>query len=519
MKLTDYNKLGQPAQNTQSSDPITGAIRGGSNLLRDFGLGAIPTIGSGVFEAGRAGLGALQGENAYKSGGAWGVDNNGQGQIQDPFMSDKQLSNYSTPMGAAKEAVGNTAGLASWAIPMGKGAELGSKLIPGVSKGARIAQNVLGNSLAGAGVSGLQTLSQPGATPQSTASNMGLGALINNLIPGAAGTLKLAGKGPNWLAGNIGKTVANVNERKAMPAIDVIQQAFGGRGVSTEGDRALAHPDLEALLKEHNITLPPGTSPDVFLQQMKAAQPKVQAKLEPLLKNESATVDNIRNIIKQNISDFAPNDRKFLSSLPPKVQDLVNTNANNIDLNTLNEAVKSLGKVANFGGQNLTAKDQFAQETWKNLKDLMSSELDKSSNASVKQLNGQHEFLLNGIKNTNTYRKNGYPDGWLSKSLAEMKRATGGLSSLRENELAMRTLGAGAITGTQFIPGIPEPLKLALQAAEASVVAPYAIPELGPAMQKAWGGVGSALQKPANSPNLMKVLQQLGVRLPGMIGQ
>jgi hypothetical protein len=180
----------------QSTQPggITGAVRGGSDLLRSVGLGAIPTIGSGLFEGGRAIAGAVQGDNAYKPGGVWSTDANGQPNIQDPFMSEKQLGNYSSAQGGATEALKNSAGLASWGIPFGKIGLLGKLGLVGDTSPLIAKLLGTGAEFAGKGAvrGGLIGSSQPDATPGSIAGTAALGGIAEPL-------LALLGKGGGLL--------------------------------------------------------------------------------------------------------------------------------------------------------------------------------------------------------------------------------------------------------------------------------------------------------------------------------
>lgn len=89
---------------------LAATIQKGGDIMRSIGLGAIPTIAGGVYEAGRAGYQALGGKNAYLSE---------EGQFKEnPFLSQQRLTNIADK--PVMEATKNTAGLASWAVPAGK---------------------------------------------------------------------------------------------------------------------------------------------------------------------------------------------------------------------------------------------------------------------------------------------------------------------------------------------------------------------------------------------------------------
>lgn len=98
-------------QNQQSQPQgITGITQQASGLIRSLGLGAIPTIAASIYEGGRAISSAMGNKDAYfnaKTGET----------VQNPFATEADLNKFSNPASATGEALKNTAGLASWAIP------------------------------------------------------------------------------------------------------------------------------------------------------------------------------------------------------------------------------------------------------------------------------------------------------------------------------------------------------------------------------------------------------------------
>ena len=81
--------------------------------------------------------------------------------IQNPFLSEESLEKIQKH--PFKEALKTTAGLASYAVPFGKGGAVASKLAPGLGKLAPLAAKTI---IPGATSGALFEAGQPGATPQ-----------------------------------------------------------------------------------------------------------------------------------------------------------------------------------------------------------------------------------------------------------------------------------------------------------------------------------------------------------------
>lgn len=125
------------------------------------------TIGGGAFEIGRFGASLVPGigDKAYIRASGKTVEN--------PFLSQKELGKYgSDPLGAILDQAKASAGVASFAVPFGKGASFASKaLIPGAKVG------------------GLQALSQEEVTPESVVGGALTGAAGAGLFRGATNLL------------------------------------------------------------------------------------------------------------------------------------------------------------------------------------------------------------------------------------------------------------------------------------------------------------------------------------------
>lgn len=173
--MTDWVKMAQTNQgsgNSQSSSqPQDNLIQKGSDLFRALGLGAIPTIGAAAFTGGQAISQAMGNKNAFYN------QQTGQ-NVQNPFATDQELSKFSTPVGAAGEAVKNTAGLASWGVP-----EINA--LKGAGPLTDILASVGNHAIQGAGQGALGAVSQ-GANPVEGA---GIGAVVNPALTGAGNLL------------------------------------------------------------------------------------------------------------------------------------------------------------------------------------------------------------------------------------------------------------------------------------------------------------------------------------------
>lgn len=92
------------------------------------------------------------------------------------FMNEEELQRASNVGTAALDTAKSTAGLASFAVPVGRATSVLGKTVPGLSKG-----------FGGVGIGTLFEAGQPGATPGSIATSGVLGGIAGRLLPGILG--------------------------------------------------------------------------------------------------------------------------------------------------------------------------------------------------------------------------------------------------------------------------------------------------------------------------------------------
>lgn len=158
------NSQGAPQDNRTGSQQV-------SDIFRTLGLGAIPTIGAGVYEGGRALSSMLGNKNAY-------VDQNTGQVVQDPFATTEELGKFSTPQGGATEALKNTLGMASYAVPE-------TEILSGGGILKNILAGVVNKGVQGAAIGGLQSASQG----QNISTGALTGAALNPLFAGAGNAI------------------------------------------------------------------------------------------------------------------------------------------------------------------------------------------------------------------------------------------------------------------------------------------------------------------------------------------
>jgi len=145
--VTEYQSLKAktttaPVQQPIQSDPEAmvkkslsqkvgeGAINIGKSLVKPF-VQTGKTIAGAGFEGVRAVKSAMGDKNAYV--------NQETGQVkQNPFITEEELAGARdlSPEGIARKQLGASAGVASWAVPFGKGANIVTKAaLPGAAVG------------------------------------------------------------------------------------------------------------------------------------------------------------------------------------------------------------------------------------------------------------------------------------------------------------------------------------------------------------------------------------------------
>lgn len=184
-------------------------------------------IAGAGFELGRAGLSALGNKNVY-------VNQETGEEVANPFKTRQELEQFDPNSGGnvlkaiLEQGVKPSAGVASWAIPFGKGANLASKVL-----------------LPGAGVGGLQAFSEE----DSTLGSVGKGALYGAggaaLLHGVLGLGKAAVKG---LTGKLPERMMNKTFKE--PIKELRSSIKGGETLGKKAlDRGVKGASDEAIYK------------------------------------------------------------------------------------------------------------------------------------------------------------------------------------------------------------------------------------------------------------------------------
>lgn len=120
-----------PQYKPLASKPAGGFIK---SIVQPF-INTGKNIGGAGYELYRAGKSALGDQNAY-------VNQQTGKTVQNPFLNEEELTKVSQPLSLSKgsalrQQVGDSANIASYAVPFGKGANVATKaLIPGAAVGA-----------------------------------------------------------------------------------------------------------------------------------------------------------------------------------------------------------------------------------------------------------------------------------------------------------------------------------------------------------------------------------------------
>lgn len=149
------------------------------NLLSGIAKPFVDTgknIGAAVYEGGRALDSAAGSPVAHAMGSMNDYQDKTGNTINDPFLSQQDTENYHTnPLGQILNQAKDSANIASYAVPFGKGANMLTKtLLPGAVSG------------------GLQGVSQQNVTPSSLAGSIGMGAAGAGVMGGLAKILGIA---------------------------------------------------------------------------------------------------------------------------------------------------------------------------------------------------------------------------------------------------------------------------------------------------------------------------------------
>ena len=481
MKLTDYNKLGQPAQNTQSDQ--TGKTK------YDW----LPAVG------GIAGMGIMSGQFAK------------EGEMFNQILSGQ---NPMTPQNAEKQT---GAGLEQSLYSLIPGGSEAGGIVGNLTKPiiGRAAERLAGGAAVGAGTQAVRnvTSGQP-VTKDLGAQGVATGAL-NTIIPGISKALNIPSRTIQGLGSTALNSANRILENKGTPMLDAISHLFGTTSIGQQGGKSFIAPEVSAFIKEHNIPIPPNENWLGIKPAVQEAQKSIEAKLQPLLTPISTSIEGLKtSILDFNKNKFAPGDRGFQKTLPDSVQKLMSTNATNVDLYTLKQAQRDLGQVANWKDPQHTPLDKFAMQTYNDIGNLIESQLTRPENAMAKALNDQHKIAINLKSNIKDLEKQKIlPEYIKSASRAAAKSQTG-LSQERLAGLAIHSIPFVAAAGAQVIPGVPPELK-ALAGLGAGA---YGLAEFGPHLNPELGAkIGQTMKNtPQVGAGVEKLLQQLGVRLPSL---
>jgi len=237
------------------------------------------------------------------------------------------------PLGAILGQGKASAGVASWAVPFGKGANFATKAL-----------------LPGAAVGGLQSFSDPNATPESVAGGAFTGAAGAGILRGATNALGkvpgLVGKGSNKLSDQLVKGQYNVLPKDAAKLkIGQTTKELADYGFRNIKDVAKVAP---------KVTGDTGVITDLTRRAVGEAQPVELGGLAKLAKNlvadkpviEQNAGNKFVNLIKRSISSVG--GENVVGGNPTKVHDLIMTlegEAADLSAGNASKADKALSSV------------------------------------------------------------------------------------------------------------------------------------------------------------------------------
>lgn len=516
IKLSDQKNKLQPQPGGGIEDFLPGAlgIAGGmAGHVLGVPLGDIETgspLGSMALGAGLSGLGGGVGEairQVFRSTQGKGFDT---GQILK--SGGEQAAYGAIPGGEELKALKNVPQITRFVGPIAE------KGLSGIA--ARTAARTGTGYLGGATAQGIENIGSQ--KPQDQNSTGVVTGAINALMPGVTNTLGIPGGIVRGL-GTIAKNSAErAIERKNIPAINAIQRLFGKEAIITGGGKSSVSPDVQSLIDKYNIPLPPKGNISEYKPALDNASKDIENQLKPILSRANTNYSQeIRPLLYNNAETFF--GTTSLADVPPQVKrvmlDTANlgTNPNLYDLKNVQRTIGKLVKTSNWS-EPKDEVDQFAINTYKDLGELIQNKLDGVKVPEYQNLINQHKILVKARDNYGLLTKTG---GVLPTELTSTEHAKeqmgSGLSAARAAELGLRTLPLLVGAGAQFT-GLPKELK------EAALLGTglYGAAEFGPAVnpQKALSIAGKMQQAPTfQNPAIVKLLQQLGVRIPGLGGQ
>lgn len=502
---------------------IGGQFAGGAlGALVGGGAGTLAEPGGGTL------LGGIGGERIGQVGG--GAIGQGLGEYLNQILSGQKTDPGKI---ASETAQGGIYG----ALP-------GSQLVKGIANPVIRAaeqggERFLGGALAGGGTQAVRNIQQNKPITEGIGGQALATGAMNTIVPGIGKTLGLGSKVIKTLGGIGVKSADRILERQAQPELAAVQHLFGKEAVSTGGGKSIINPQVKSIIDKYfGGKLAPQADISKFKPLIDKASADVESKLQPILKDPQYAVPkaDIKKIIADNLGTFfGTSNKKMYKSIPLKLQKMLgsltkmevrNTSrqttevVNNVDLSSLKEMQREIGKVggSDWGHPPTNELEKWARQTYTDIGKVYDEKLGGAAGTKYKDLINQHKILL---KARDAYQgltrgKGTLPIEVGSAELAKEKIGSG-LGMERAKELGLRSLPVIAGGGAQLIPGVPKPLKEAALLGTGLYGAAEFGPHLNPEQALKIGNILKNLPS-ADSGVLQRVLQQLGVRLPG-VGQ
>lgn len=200
-------QVSQAVRVYRQKQPQRGMIGGIVKGVTQPFVNTAKNIGGAGYEVYRAGKSALGDKNAY-------VNQDSGDVVQNPFLNEEELTKVSQPLSlqkgsALRQQIGDSANIASYAVPFGKGANIATKaLLPGAAVGAM-------NS----------------ATADASLGDIGMGALGGTAFAGATyGAGKFLKKAPNAMRN---KSEDVITRGLGNPAKQAKLEQKGGRSIGS----------------------------------------------------------------------------------------------------------------------------------------------------------------------------------------------------------------------------------------------------------------------------------------------
>lgn len=402
-------------------------------------------------------------------------------------------------------------------VPGGKmAADIANPLVRGAAKAGIRA---IGGAGVGAGTQGMRNVQKGQPLTQNMGSQAAMSGALNTILPGAAEGLGVLGKGAQWIGNKGAEMGQSVISRKGMAATQAVQKLFGGQTLETGQGGAKISKPVQDLFNKYNYTPPPEGNVQEAAGFLSKASQDVENHLQPILKAEAVTNDDVAPLVKKNLETFygTANLGSKSKNIPPEIKTYLNKlKGGQMNLSELKTFQRGLKDYGNWSPGTKTSTEKFANNLYRDVGDLIETKLKgaklpKGWDANAyKELQQRHQTLTKMRDNFQPYQEGKQlPTEVLSKEMGQQKMLGGLLSNERAMQIA---LTAGAPVATQMIPGLPH--KDLFSAIELALLAPAAIPEAGAVVGKGFEGAGQAMQKPSQSKNVMNILSQLGVRLP-----